>query len=87
MNKLERIRQAIEKPIEENNYILDSVSYEKENGVNSLIVVIDKEGSIGVDDCVTVSNLINPILDEIDLIDESYVLDVCTRKRGDSNEQ
>ena len=32
-----------------------------------------------VEDCVNVSNLINPILDEADLIEESYVLNVCSK--------
>ena len=85
MEKLKEIKQAIEPVINENGYLLDSLTYEKENNVNSLVVVIDKQGVIDVEDCVTVSNLINPILDEIDLIDESYVLDVCTKERGDNN--
>ena len=46
-------------------------------------VYIDKEGFITIDDCVTVSNLINPILDEKDLIEENYMLDVCSKEKGD----
>ena len=40
--------------IEENNYILDSVSYLYEDGNNFLRVVIDKLGIIDIDDCVYV---------------------------------
>ena len=47
-----------------------------------LRVVIDKEGTLDVEDCVTVSKLINPILDENDPIEENYILDVCSKEEG-----
>ena len=50
--------------------------------MNFLRVVIDKEGIIDVDDCVKVSKLINPILDEEDPIEENYILDVCSKEKG-----
>ena len=85
MDKLSEIKKAIEPIINDHAYLLDDISYEKEGTVNSLVVVINKEGIIDVEDCVTVSNLINPILDEIDLIDESYVLDVCSKEKGENH--
>lgn len=86
MNTIEKIKASIEPVIIDNDYILYDLSYIKENGVNSLVVVIDKKGLLTLDDCVTVSNLISPIMDSLDLIEESYVLDVCTRERGDKGE-
>lgn len=82
---MEEIRKMIEPIIRENGYILDSVEYVKEGKINSLVVVIDKE-NITVEDRVIVSNLINPIIDEIDIIKESYILDVCTKERGKEDE-
>lgn len=76
------IRKLFENIIEENGYILDEVLYVKEDGMNFLRVVIDKEGIIDVDDCVKVSKLINPILDEEDPIEENYILDVCSKEKG-----
>ncbi len=78
----DKVTSLIKDVIEENNYILDEVIYEKEGSVYFLRVVIDKVGIIDVEDCVTVSNLINPILDEADPIDDSYVLDVCSKEKG-----
>lgn len=84
----EKIRSLIEPIIEENNYILDSVIYEKEGNTNFLRVIIDKTGYVNVDDCVKVCNLINPILDEVDPIEENYMLDVCSKEKGsDYDEQ
>ncbi len=77
-----KVKNLIQKEIEDNNYILDSVEYVKESGNYFLRIVIDKNGIIDIDDCVTVTNLINPLLDEADLIEESYILDVCSKEKG-----
>ena len=79
---MEKIKEMLEPVIKENGYVLDEVLYTKESGMNFLRVVIDKEGGIEVEDCVTVSKLINPILDEKDPIEENYILDVCSKERG-----
>lgn len=76
------IRNLLEKTIEENGFILDEVLYVKENNTNFLRIVIDKEGYININDCVLVNELISPILDENDLIKESYILDVCSKEKG-----
>ncbi len=78
----DKIRELIEKPIQDQKFILDEIIYVKENGVNFLRIVIDKENSVNVDDCVKVTEIINPILDEHDLIEESYILDICSKERG-----
>lgn len=76
------VESLIKDVIVENNYILDSVSYVKEEGNYYLRVVIDKNGIIDIDDCVKVSKLINPILDEADPIEDNYILDVCSKEKG-----
>ena len=45
-------------------------------------ILIDKPEIVSVEDCVKVSELINPILDKEDPIDGSYVLDVSSIERG-----
>lgn len=78
----EKIFNLLNDTLNKNGYILSSVIYEQENNTNFLRVVIDKEGYININDCVLVNELINPILDEADLIEESYILDVCSKERG-----
>lgn len=73
-----KVQELIEPIIVENNYILEKVEYVKEGKMYFLRVIIGKNGLIDVEDCVTVSKLINPILDEKDLIEENYILDVCS---------
>ena len=73
-----KVEDLIKNIIEENNYILEKVEYVKEGKTYFLRVIINKNGIINVEDCVTVSGLINPILDEAELIEENYILDVCS---------
>lgn len=78
----DKVKNLIEGIINDNNYILDSVEYIKEDSNMFLRVIIDKSGIIDIDDCVYVSKLINPILDKANIIDDSYILDVCSKEKG-----
>ena len=82
MSILEDVQKLIQSEIEKTGYILDKVLYEKEDKMNFLRIVIDKNGVIDIDDCVVVSKIVNPLLDEVDLIEESYILDVCSKEKG-----
>ena len=82
----EKIRELLEEDINDAGYILDEVFYGKEDGVNTLRLVIDKQGYININDCVKVNDIVNPILDKEDPINESYVLDVCSKEKGSDND-
>ena len=77
-----KIRELLEEEINEAGYILDDVFYGKDEGVNTLRLVIDKQGYININDCLKVNDIVNPILDKEDPISESYVLDVCSKEKG-----
>ena len=81
MDIAEKVKDLIEKSIKENGYILDEVLYVKEDGNYFLRVIIDKNGIIDVEDCVTVTRLIDPMLDTVDYITDSYILDVCSKEK------
>lgn len=82
MEIVENVRKLIEPTITDNNYMLENIEYVKEGNMMFLRVFIDKKGTIDVEDCVIVSKLINPILDEHDPIEENYILDVCSKEKG-----
>lgn len=82
MDIAKKVKKLIEESINENGYILDEVLYVKEDGNYFLRVVIDKNGIIDVEDCVTVTRIIDPILDTVDYITDSYILDVCSKEKG-----
>ena len=75
----EEIKKIIEKPLEKEKISVVDVYFEEEYGVNNLYIIIDKKPYVDIDTCVLATNIINPILDEKDLIEESYVLNVCSK--------
>lgn len=80
--KLEKIRESIEKPMEELKIIVDEIVYVTENGYNFLKIILDKVNGLDMDAIVEATNVINPIIDELDLIDEEYILDISSKERG-----
>ena len=78
----EEVKNLLEPKVEETGVRIDSVKLEKEDNNLFLRIVIDSDEIIDVDKCVEVTNIINPLLDEKDLIKESYILDVSTKEKG-----
>ena len=78
----EKIKKLLEEEVEKVGVKIDSVKLEKEDNNLFLRIVIDRDEIIDLDKCVEVTNIINPLLDEADLIEESYTLDVSTKEKG-----
>lgn len=77
-----KIRNAIEGPINKIGYVLDDILYVREGKTYFLRVVVDNNAIMTVEDCVKVTRVVDPIIDELDLIENSYVLDVCSKEKG-----
>ncbi len=85
MNKiLETIKETLTAPMQEMNIIVDSVVYETEGNYNFLRIELDKVNGIDLDTIVKATEVINPIIDELDLIDDSYILDIVSKEKGDN---
>ena len=84
---LAELEKLVKEALEAKEIIVDSVTYEKNSGnYNVLSVVLDKVGGIDLDAIVEATNIINPIVDDYDFTDDSYILDVTSKERGDYNE-
>ena len=81
--KLKKIREAIEPEMDKLNIFIDSIEYVKESGYNSLNITLDKTNGIDLDTIVEATNIINPIIDKLDLIDDAYVLDISSKERNE----
>jgi ribosome maturation factor RimP len=81
-NILSKIRELITPSMESMGLIVDSVTWENVDKYNYLKIVLDKNDYIDIDTIVEATNKINPILDEYDLIEEEYILDVSSKERG-----
>ncbi len=80
--KLKKIRDAVVDAMNKENIIVDDIEYVKENGYNFLKITLDKVNGLDMDTIVEATNIINPIIDKLDLIDEEYVLDISSKERG-----
>lgn len=74
----EKVESLINKTVESLGYSIYDVQYTKEGKDYFLRVFIDKEKGIDLNDCETVSNAINPLLDQADYIKEMYFLEVSS---------
>lgn len=76
---LSKIQKLIEEPLKKEKIDVLDVYFEEEDGVKNLMIIIDKMPYVDLDTCVLATHIINPILDEADLIEDSYVLNVCSK--------
>ena len=58
------------------------VEYAKKHDGMNLTVFIDKEGGITVDDCEAVSRIFSDKLDELDFIEDAYIMEVSSPGLG-----
>ena len=81
-NILERIKLLVNEALKDKEIYVDSIEYVYENNYHFLKIVLDKVNGLDLDTIVEATNIINPILDEEDLIDEEYILDISSKERG-----
>ena len=79
---LEKIKELISEPISKLELVVDSIEYVKNGIYNFLNIVLDRINGIDLDTIVEATNIINPILDEYDLIEDEYILDISSKERG-----
>lgn len=79
---LENLKNELSKILSEKEIIVDEIFTEKKGKYNILTIVLDKVGGIDLDTIVDATNIINPIVDKYDICDDSYILDVISKERG-----
>jgi len=82
MDLIKRVEELITEPISKLELTVDSIEYVKQGKYNFLNIVLDRINGIDLDTIVEATNIINPILDEADLIKEEYILDISSKERG-----
>lgn len=79
---LKRVHDIIVDAMNKMDIRIDSITWEKEGKYNYLKIILDKDTGLDIDTIVEATNIINPILDEYDLIEEEYILDISSKERG-----
>lgn len=74
-SKLDKIKKEIEMPLEKKNIKVSDIYFGEEDNVKTLFIVVDGE-KVDLKLCEQATEIIDPIIDELNIIDEEYVLDV-----------
>ena len=77
-NTVSQVWEIAEPIAEELGLILWDVCFEKEGANYYLRIFIDKEDGVGIEDCVNMSHAMDDPLDEADLIDGQYNMQVSS---------
>lgn len=78
INKIKEELSNALKPIEVE---VCSVDYKEQNKNKFLTVELDKVGGMDLDSIVEATNIINPVIDNMDLPIEDYILDCISKER------
>ena len=76
--ELNSIKNVLEEFLKEHGYQLYDISFKKEMGDLVLEVIVDKDAPIDMDMIVDISEKISLKLDEVDPIEDEYVLNVSS---------
>lgn len=82
-SKLKELETLINKKLLKEKIMVSDINYGKENGYNVLKIELDKVNGIDLDTIVRASNIINPLVDGFDLTEDSYILDIVSKEKGD----
>ncbi|MCL2569729.1 MAG: ribosome maturation factor RimP [Firmicutes bacterium] len=78
MNKAQKVRELCQQTVENMGYELYDVTYKKESDGMNLTLLIDCPNGIVIDDCERVSLAIEPIIDDANVIEDGYNLNVAS---------
>lgn len=82
-----QVRELIQEPISQLGIAIDSIKYEKEGSNYFLRIVIDRDKPIDIDTCVEVTHIVNPLLDTKNIIEDSYILDISSKEKGELTDE
>lgn len=78
MKVTDAVTQLAQPVVEQFGCSLWDVEYVREGSERFLRLYIDKDGGVDIEDCEKIHRAMDPILDEKDLIAESYHFEVCS---------
>ncbi len=82
----EKIEEKLGNRLDKLHVFIDSVEILEEDQGKVLTIVLDSDEVIDLKTVVQATRILNPIVDELDLIDDAYTLDVYAKEKGDNYE-
>ena len=79
----EKVIEKVNPAIEDLNMFVSDVYVSTEENIKNLNIELDSDEVIDVNRITEASKIINPIIDDLDLIDGEYILDIHSKEKGD----
>lgn len=80
---LDKLQEDLQKAFQETEIIVDSVTFEEKGKYKFLTVTLDRIGGIDLEAIVDATKVVNEVVDKADITDDSYILDVVSKERGE----
>ena len=80
---LDKLKIDLQKSFEKTDIIVDDVTFEEKGKYKFLTVTLDKVGGIDLETIVEATKVVNEVVDKADITDDSYILDVVSKERGE----
>lgn len=80
---LSKLKSEVQASLNQMNIIITDIFVKEEKKYKFLTIELDKIGGIDLDTIVEATNIINPIVDKYDFIEDSYILDVISKEQGE----
>ena len=82
---LSKLKNEVNESLKNMNIYVTDIEIREEKPYKFLTIELDKIGGIDLDTIVEATDIINPIVDKYDFIEESYILDIISREQGENN--
>lgn len=80
---LDKLKIDLQEAFEKTDIIVDDITFEEKGKYKFLTVTLDKIGGIDLETIVEATKVVNEIVDKADITDDSYILDVVSKERGE----
>ncbi len=80
---LEKLKIDLQERLDGGEIIVDDVTFEEKGKYHFLTVTLDKIGGIDLETIVDATKIVNEVVDKADITDDSYILDVVSKERGE----
>ena len=80
---LDKLKIDLQEAFEKTDIIVDDITFEEKGKYKFLTVTLDKIGGIDLETIVEATKVVNEVVDRADITDDSYILDVVSKERGE----
>lgn len=80
---LDKLKIDLQEAFSQTDIIVDDVTFEEKGKYKFLTVTLDKVGGIDLETIVEATKVVNEVVDKADITDDSYILDVVSKERGE----